>query len=424
MQINLNKETQMWDIEVNPNLTLSVYKKSWDEPVADTGKSPMERFLEVDTNVKDDVAFIFKELHKKVNPELYKDLGYSDARKVGQEYLLTEGFYETNRSSRWDRKFTHDLSIKELKKVIRQKTIESKVFEAQEKEFEIQAEEWKQYSNDLKVRETLIKPIYLAYQFASKLPKAIEEMKSHITQINTLIGSGQLARLASETGCHPTSLSVDVLGKDFVHSKLHKNGFIYKNFCENFVNNFSVLAEETMSDMRDLGMHYYFLEIFESIGRYDGNKVGTTSLNEIDIDYFLDFDLTAFEQYLVEYQTRFGVSYDQMDSRVNEFRMYGVKSDDDSTDYHSVKKVNENLRIEGYHSYEIEKFLNNWNLVENIKLQLGANVRYNSWKEMWLDIPSHYSTFKASKLIEALRPVMDSDVASSKLDAYNLEWRA
>ena len=113
-----------------------------------------------------------------------------------------------------------------------------------------------------------------------------------------------------------------------------------------------------------------------------------------------------------------------MDSRVNEFRMYGVKSDDDSTDYHSVKKVNENLRIEGYHSYEIEKFLNNWNLVENIKLQLGANVRYNSWKEMWLDIPSHYSTFKASKLIEALRPVMDSDVASSKLDAYNLEWRA
>ena len=179
-----------------------------------------------------------------------------------------------------------------------------------------------------------------------------------------------------------------------------------------------------MNDMRTLGLDYYFMEIFDSIGRFDGHKVRTTSLNQIDIEHFLKFDLNSFEQYLVEYQTRFGVSYNQVDSRVKDFRMYGVKLDDDSTNYNSVKKVNQNLRMEGYHSYEIEKFLNKWNLVENIKLMLESGVQYNSWKEIWVDNSSYYNTIKASELIESLRPVMDSDVASSKLDAYDIEWRA
>ena len=420
--IEFNQKTQMWDIEVNPKLTLSIYKKQWEEPVAKAGSSPIDSFMYYDGNSKDDIAWNFVELHKKTNPEIYKDLGWSESRKAGEEYLLTEGFYESGRSKRWDRKFTHELTIKQLQKVLRDKVIKSKVFEKEEAQYKKDSEESRQYENDLNVRNILVKPIYVAYQFSTALPKAIKEMQSHVDSINKDIGKGDFEYLSERLGVDPTEVSCDILGKGQLEFK--KNAFIYKNFCENFIGSFSKLAQNTKVDIIKLGLDRQLLHILELTDeRYEEGRNRYTCLNQLDIHAFLDFDVEAFHQYLIEYQTRFGVNYQDSNAMVNKYKMYGVELSQPSTTAR-VELVNRRLNVTGHKYYEIEKFFHGWNLLENLKLSLDTNISYISHRGGWVAGSRYDSFIKASELVKALRPVIDSDVASSKLDAYDIKWRA
>ena len=424
IEYNYNRETKMWDIKVNPKLTLSVYKVAWDEPVPKAGLSPISNFMDIDTNVKDDVAWKFIDLHKLTNPEIYKDLDWSASRKAGEEYLLTEGFYESGRSKRWDRKFTHELTIKQLTKVLREKVIKSKVFDDEEAQYKIDSEESRQYQNDLDVRNTLVKPIYVAYQFSSILPKALKEMQSHVDSINKDIGRGDLAYLSDCIGCSPTALSGDILGIEFIKSKFHKNGFIYKNFCENFIKSFSKLADETSIDMIKLGLPSDLRHIFELADeKYEEGRNRFTCLNQVNIEDFLEFDIDAFHQYMIEYQTRFGVIYQDSNAMVNKYKMHGVELSEPRK-WNVVKHVNRCLDVTGYKAYDIEKFFHEWNLLENMELSLDAEISYNNYRGGWVAGCRYDSFIKASELVKALRPIIDSDVASSRLDDYDIKWRA
>ena len=420
--VEFNEKTQMWDIKVNPKLTLSIYKPSWGEPVEKAGSSPIDAFMEYDGNSKDDVAFKFMKLHKLTNPEIYKDLDWSASRKAGEEYILTEGFYESGRSKRWDRKFTHELTIKQLQKVLRDKVIKSKVFEKQEAQYEKDSEESRQYENDLNVRNILVKPIYVAYQFAAALPKAIKEMSHHVDSINKGIGRGDYEYLSENLGVDTTAVSCDILGKGQLDFK--KNAFVYKSFCENFIKSFSKLAEDTKLDIIKLGLDRELLNIFELVDeRFEEGRNRFTCLNQLDIHAFLDFDVEAFHQYLIEYQTRFASTEIDVSSMVSKYKMHGVELDQPSTTK-PVKHVNRCLDVTGYKYYEIEKFFHQWNLLENIKLSLDMDIRYNNWRNGWNAGCGFNSFIRASELVKALRPIIDSDVASSKLDAYDIKWRA